>query len=391
MKTSLTIQLKNDLLNTEQALFELTKIYNKLPIVDSIKKPFIKQALIEKSAWYACIINSNIDILLLPEYLENGQTRNILLKKETEQYIASIQQFDDIKAQSTQEIYETILFLKNEQEIQQSFNLFSSQIQKTENCPEQLINLFSKWNGDNLSDSLEDMVFKLIDWHSLNHNNFNNQRQIILWFNLQLWKKFGSISSRLNLEHYFYHNWNKVNREPHLFIKEFNEFLKAEVSKSKNALNQLFRANIQYETLKTPEKIAANYLFNNGFETVLNKDYQNNVSLNKTLLKKGFISFTDLSVIGDLEKFKTTIETLYNEEKIELVYANNEISLAIKTNGSQKSKLSDYNYSNKNLQKESINAFFNQKRQFLKSTAIEFIPEQTFVSQKAVTQKAYFG
>lgn len=391
MKTSLTIQLKNDLLNTEQALFELTKIYNKLPIVDSIKKPFIKQALIEKSAWYACIINSNIDILLLPEYLENGQTRNILLKKETEQYIASIQQFDDIKAQSTQEIYETILFLKNEQEIQQSFNLFSSQIQKTENCPEQLINLFSEWNGDNLSDSLEDMVFKLIDWHSLNHNNFNNQRQIILWFNLQLWKKFGSISSRLNLEHYFYHNWNKVNREPHLFIKEFNEFLKAEVSKSKNALNQLFRANIQYETLKTPEKIAANYLFNNGFETVLNKDYQNNVSLNKTLLKKGFISFTDLCVIGDLEKFKTTIETLYNEEKIELVYANNEISLAIKTNGSQKSKLSDYNYSNKKLQKESINAFFNQKRQFLKSTAIEFIPEQTFVSQKAVTQKAYFG
>lgn len=391
MQTNLTIQLKKELLSTEKSLFELTKIYSKLPIVDSIKKSFIKQALIEKSAWYACIINSNIDILLLPEYLENGQTRNILLKKETEQYISSIQQFDDIKAQSNQEIYETILFSKNEQVSPQSFNLFSSQIQKTENCPEQLINLFSEWNSQPLSDSLEDMVYKLMGWHSLNNNNFTNQRQLILWFNMQLWKKFGSISSRLNLEHYFYHNWNKVSREPHLFLKEFNEFLKSEVSKSKDALNELFRANIQYETLKTPEKIAANYLFNNGFETVLNKDYQNNVSLNKTLLKKGFVSFTDLSLIGDLEKFKTTIETIYNEEKIELVYTNNEICLAIKTNSIQNSKLSKYNYSNKYVKKESIEVFFNQKAQALKSTVIEFIPEQTFVAQKAITQKAYFG
>ncbi|MBL7836123.1 MAG: hypothetical protein JNM67_01280, partial [Bacteroidetes bacterium] len=83
-------ELREEIRSVEKSFQSIQRLYKNLPLSESIKRNFSESKLKQKSAWYACLVNPNIDILLLPEYLESKQSRNILLKKETDQYFKSL-------------------------------------------------------------------------------------------------------------------------------------------------------------------------------------------------------------------------------------------------------------------------------------------------------------
>jgi hypothetical protein len=74
-------ELEEEFSGLEKSLEKLSELYRTIPVGEPQKRNFTEQNLKQKSAWYACLVNHNIDILLLPEYLESKQSRNILLKK----------------------------------------------------------------------------------------------------------------------------------------------------------------------------------------------------------------------------------------------------------------------------------------------------------------------
>lgn len=393
MHELLSISLNKEISETEKVFYELSKIYNKLPILDSAKKSFIKNTLKEKSAWYSCIVNPNIDILLLPDYIESHQTRNILLKKETEQFLNSIQQFDALVNKNKSDLYECLLFEEQSNNLSMSFDLFSSNVSKTEICPPNLKQLFEQWEIEFNEGTLASILLLFTNWHQSNNFSFNAQRQIILWINFELWKKFGSIAFQINIEKYFYHHWNKEGRSIEICIKEFNQFLYSEVIKTKNQLRDLFRDSIQFEHLKTPQKIASNFLFNSSFETSWGIEFQNNVTINKTLLKKGFVSLEDLIQNKENKRFETVLIQLLEEKKIRLKKDKNEVCLIISTDYSQQSRLKPYENTLKIESELAISDFFEQNINLLEEKevlTIEFTPEQ-ILEIKPEIKKAFFG
>jgi hypothetical protein len=380
-----------DVLKLEKSFLELSKILNKLPIGDSFKKPYLEKSLKEKSAWYACLVNSNIDILLLPEYLENKQTRNILLKKETEQYLKSFDLFSSLSSKSNQEVFESILFAE-ELQTQVSFDLFSSQVVKTESCPQTLLDLFNEWQKCDSSTELENLIFQFIEWHETNQFSFSNRRQLILWFNFKLWRLFGSVVFKLNIEKYFYHHWNKESRDTKQSIKDFISFLFQAIEDSKIELRDLYRQNIQYTQLKPSQKLASNFLFSNAFDSGLPNTYLQQVTLNKTLLKKGFVALEDMKNSADAEKLIPLLQHLIELNRVSLFQEFGEITICLTPTQTVKSNLSKY--SNIALPERYLNLtdFINQEIKVVEPKEIQILPIQPVQNAETVEKrKVFFG
>ena len=136
------LKLNNEFLVLENSLEHLSNLVNKIPIPEKSKKAINSKSLKLKSAWYACLVNSNIDYLLIPEYLDSKQSRNILIKKETDEFYQSMDSFDLLKGKGNVDLFECIL---NKGEIKESFDLFSSPVVETAKCPEGLKAIFSQF------------------------------------------------------------------------------------------------------------------------------------------------------------------------------------------------------------------------------------------------------
>ncbi len=309
-------------LNT--ALSGFSSTFKNSPLSELIKNKRINKSVKEKAAWYACIVNPNIDVLLLQDYFETKQSRNILLKKETEQYNATINNFEELKSlTSNSSVYENLLVVKNEEP--GNFDLFSLPVVNKPKCPENVLELFSQWqlrHGNEIE--LEKLFSHFCEWHALNNYSFSGHRHFILWFNYQMWKLFGDAVSLLNFEHYFFHHWNRESRSNEQSIRQLVVFLLETCQSLEMELKALYRADVHYDTFEPHQKIANNYLysieFGNPNQTAHPEDYS--LQLNKILYKKGFIGGADINLKLQLEKVKLTVKNWYNAGLINVVFSD---------------------------------------------------------------------
>ncbi len=272
----------------------ISQNFSLIPLTENTKQQLVLKGLKNKAGWYACLVNNNIDILLLPDYFENYQTRNILLKKETEQFQAEYDKFNELKSiESNTALYENFFNEIKPQTV--SFDLFSTQIVKKDECPLTIKKIFENWHKHPKSNVLQNIILEFYEWHTLDNFSFSGNRQILIWLNYKLWLYFGNVAMLFNLEHFFYNNWNKENREGCNSIYQLIDFIKSQIEKIKAELKALYRSQISYNQLNAIQKIANNYVFNLNFNLKLNTD-KNEASqyLAKTLALKGFINIEDL-------------------------------------------------------------------------------------------------
>lgn len=388
-------KFSSDLNNLEKSMEGLAILYRNLPVSEKNKKHFLDESSKIKSAWYACLINSNIDVLLIPEYLESKLSRNILIKKETEQYFSSIANFHLHTNQNPAVLFETLLY-SDEVEPKSSFDLFSTQAPETSTCPEKLKNLFQTWNTKYTQYSnFESLLYSFLEWHSLNKWSFSSQRQCVLWFNYRLWSQFGAVGLKLPIENFLYNNWNKEICNPNLEIKNFIDFLYDEIENQKLELTNIYKEHIAFETLKSRQKLVSSYVFEAGFKI----ENTNNISVSahailKQILRKGFLSLEDISSKEDFTKQISIYQELMDLGIMEIEKESGEISLYINTAFKNKSS-SLYKYQNIQVSKSdlSLNDFIQQT--YIKPIiSIEKPIIEEPVMQKASgskRQKAFFG
>lgn len=391
-------ELEEEFSGLEKSLVKLSELYKSLPIGESQKRQFTEQALKQKSAWYSCLVNHNIDILLLPEYLESKQSRNILLKKETDQYYKSIENFDLLNGKTSTDLFACLLYSEATQAVS-SFDLFSSQVVETAVCPPALEKMMEQWPGKfDQYGKLASTVFEFIEWHAVNRFSFNAQRQIILWLNYQLRKQYGNISFMLNHEHYFFHHWNKESRDMKGSVKELLQFWKKSADQVAEELNTLYKEQINFERLNSSQKIIANHLFSTGFKAQYPMPVQmSQYPALKPLLKMGFVKLSDFVGKEDFEKYQEILDQLLAQKFILPV---NEDEIFIYLNPGYETKNSRFSaYQNTNVSGEVINWERFKNQNIVKPIApIEVkieIPstQESYVipELKPVKKKAFFG
>ena len=391
-------ELEEEFSGLEKSLEKLSELYQTLPVGELQKRHFTEQTLKQKSAWYACLVNHNIDILLLPEYLESKQSRNILLKKETDQYYKSIENFDLLNGKAASELYACLLYSENAPAAN-SFDLFSSQVVETAVCPSALNELMVQWSGKfDQYGQLAATVFEFMEWHAVNRFSFNAQRQIILWLNYQLRKHYGPVSFMLNHEHYFFHHWNRESRDMKGSVKELVQYWKKTTEQIAEDLNAMYKEQINFDQLNSSQKIIANHLISIGFKS----KYPVSVQMSqypalKPLLKMGFVKLSDFVGKENFDKYQEILDQLL-EQKFILPVKEDEIFICL--NPGYETKNSRFAaYQNTNISSEAIDwaAFKNQN--IVKPIApIEVkidIPQvkETFIipELKPVKKKAFFG
>lgn len=391
-------ELEEEFSGLEKSLLNLSELYRSLPVGESQKRHFTEQTLKQKSAWYACLVNHNIDILLLPEYLESKQSRNILLKKETDQYYKSFENFDLLNGKAGSELYACLLYSENAPAAN-SFDLFSSQVVETAVCPSALDELMGQWSGKfDQYGQLAATVFEFMEWHAVNRFSFNAQRQIILWLNYQLRKHYGPVSFMLNHEHYFFHHWNKESRDMKGSVKELLQYWKKTTEQIAEDLNFMYKEQINFDQLNSSQKIIANHLFATGFKSQYPVPVQmSQYPALKPLLKMGFVKLSDFVGKEDFDKYQEILDQLLAQKFI-LPVKEDEIFICL--NPGYETKNSRFAvYQNTNISSEAIDwaAFKNQN--IVKPIApIEVkidIPQvkETFIipELKPVKKKAFFG
>lgn len=392
-------ELVEEFSGLEKSLLHLSELFRLLPISDSQKKQFVESSLKQKSAWYACLVNQNIDILLLPEYLESKQSRNILLKKETDQYYKSFENFDFLNNKSNIELFECLLHSENQAPANNGFDLFSSQVVETAKCPAKLEKVMSGWalsNGE--YSELSSLVYQFLEWHEVNQFSFASNRQIILWLNYQFRKLYGNISFMFNHELYFYHHWNKESRDMKSSVKELLSFWKKEVETTSESLKALYRDQINYDHLHSGQRIIANHLFETGFKTQYPMPIQmSQFPALKPLLKKGFVSLSDFVGKEDFEKYQELLDQLLEQQFI-LPVKEDEIYICLNPSfDNNGNRFSQYVNLKKEVVKADWNEFISQsiskpiapiEVKIEPTAALEpvFIPEL-----KPVKKKAFFG
>ncbi len=373
------------------ALSAISVVFKNLPISELTKNKRLQKSVKEKAAWYACIVNPNIDVLLLQEYFDSKQSRNILLKKETEQYLETVNHFTELKTLNTNvSVYENLLAEKAEEA--NTFDLFSTPVVSKQKCPVHLVKLFSQWQltPSKASNDLETALVRFCEWHTLNNFSFNGQRQLILWFNYQLWKIYGDAAALINVEHYFYHHWNKESRQVDSSIKSIVTFMHEACKALEIELKSLYRTEIKFDTLEPLQKIANNYLYCSGFvfEGITTNAEDYSLQLNKILLKKGFISSEEINYKLSAEKVNLTVQNWYKTGLIEVVIAEGGWYAYIKANTSKSNRL-------QGLSNVSFNTQIPDWNRLVTKPTIQLeVPEkrqEVPVKTTASRQKAFFG
>ncbi len=391
-------ELEEEFSGLEKSLEKLSELYKSIPVGETFKRQFSEQTLKQKSAWYSCLVNHNIDILLLPEYLESKQSRNILLKKETDQYFKSFDNFDLLSGKTSSDLFACLLHSETSQAAS-SFDLFSSQVVETAVCPPALEKIMQQWsNKFEKYGKLAEIVFEFIEWHAVNRFSFNSQRQIILWLNYQLRKQYGNISFMLNHEHYFYHHWNKESRDMKGSVKELLQFWSKSVDQISEDLNKLYKEQINFDQLNSSQKIIANHLFTTGFKSQYPMPVQmSQYPALKPLLKMGFVKLSDFVGKEDFEKYQEILDQLLAQKFILPV---NEDEIFICLNPGYETRNSRFSaYQNTNISSEVIDWEKFKNQNIIKPIApievkieIPSIQESFVIPElKPVKKKAFFG
>ncbi len=377
----------------DAALTAFSSTFKNLPVGELTKNKRLHKSVKEKAAWYACIVNPNIDILLLQEFFDAKQTRNILLKKETDQYQQTLHHFVELRTLGTNaSIFENLLGEKSEEV--NSFDLFSSPVINKIQCPLALQKLFAQWQLKPLGEvPLETLLYQFYDWHTLNNFSFTGQRQFILWFNYQLWKLYGEAASLLNVEHYFYHHWNKESRNAEYGIKQLISFMQEACHNLEQELKIIYRTDIKYETLEPNQKIANNYLYHAGFNcdgiVINSEDYS--IQLNKILCKRGFVGTEDITAKMQLEKVKLTLQNWYKTGLVDVVFNENNWYAYLIPGENKSNRLQNYCNVTLSITEPNWNQIFNKPLIPMKKP-IEMPTESQTVPVKRVSgQKAFFG
>lgn len=314
IKKDLRVVLSEELKELGLSLEKLSRLFRNLPADEQVKKEFSENALKHKSAWYACLVNTNIDVLLIPEYLESKLSRNILIKKETEQYLKSVDNFKLHTVYSESSVYECILY-SEEAKAKSGFDLFSSQAPETASCPADLQKLFELWDtGYERYSAFEKFVFSTFDWHRHNRFSFSGQRQFVLRTNYSLWKLFGPVALKLNIENYLFEHWNTTEPDAKTAISGLLGFLNREVERITSEMKDVYRKQIAYAGLKGIQRAVSNHLFDSGFNTGLRHlSVQNSTEIISLIQKKGFIAYHDFSSPAEIDKYKPVLTELLNK------------------------------------------------------------------------------
>ena len=385
----------NDFKLVNEELEAISGLFKNIPLSEPTKKSFLEKSFKRKSAYYACLVNSNIDTLLIPEYLETKLSRNILIKKETEQFFKSIDNFRLHTIQNTASIYECILF-SEEAEQNNSFDLFSNQAPESASCPEDLKLIFEQWTEDFKAYSpLETIFYSILDWHAFNNYSFSNKRQILLYLNYQLWKQYGNIFQKLDLESSLFHSWSLDTLNPINAIKSLITSIQENIVAMKLELRELYNDQISFRRLNSKQKIVSNFIFNKNFKLNLNIDGGSiaNNSIIKQIQKKGFVDFFELSQHTDLQQQKKNLSVLIESEILELSQIEGVTGLYLNTSFNNKNN-NLYKFQNIRMNKNSgkMDDFFNQ------SISNPIVPiEKLIVTAEpelevtAMRHKAFFG
>src|SRR5690606_31539178 len=96
------------------------------------------------------------------------------------------------------------------------------------------------------------------------------------------------------------------------------DYLREEAGKLTASLNQLYREQVDFQGMRTRQKIAAGYLFSIGFNLPLPSQLLQFPFI-KPLQKKGFIEIQDLSQKLDPEKVKMVMEELFSMQLVRMV------------------------------------------------------------------------
>ncbi|HEY1045646.1 MAG TPA: hypothetical protein VGF79_04350, partial [Bacteroidia bacterium] len=379
----------------EVSLRKLSSLYRNIPITDSMKKNWSEGLMKRKSAWYACLVNTNIDVLLLPEYLESRQSRNILLKKETDQYYRSFENFDLLKNKSNSELFECILF-NEDSNSNNGFDLFSAQVTETAKCPQKISEMFENWQEfDPNTNKLEQLVFEFFEWLELNEGSFSGQRQMVLWLNYQFKKLYGAVTGRFNLEEYLFNRSKQEGLVLETELKGFLEYLCEEVNMNLDALKQNYKQNIGFENLKPNQKLVANHLFYIGFDHHFPIPIQiSQYPGFKSLLKKGFISISDFGSKPEFEKYEPIMNTLLEKGFIVPVEEGEMYYCLSTKSANSNSRLMPYinvSYSSNALEWEKFISQYEMKDNKVVEMAIEKIPVMEIPEFKPKKKKVFFG
>ena len=385
----------NDFKLVNEELEAISGLFKNIPLSETTKRSFLERSFKRKSAYYACLVNSNIDTLLIPEYLETKLSRNILIKKETEQYFRSIDNFKLHTIQNTSAVYECILF-NEEAEQSNSFDLFSNQAPESASCPEDLKLIFEQWTEDFKAYSpLETIFYSILDWHAFNNFSFSNRRQILLYLNYQLWKQYGNIFQKLDLEASLFNNWSLETLDPIKAIKSILTAIQEDLVAMKLELRDLYNEQINFKRLNSKQKIVSNFIFDKSFKLHFNLDSGSiaNNSIIKQIQKKGFVDFCELSQHADLLQQKKTLSALIESDILELSQIDGVVGLYLNTSfNNKKGHLYKFQNIRSNENSTIIDEFFNQ------SISNPIVPiEKLIVTAEPVLevtakrQKAFFG
>ena len=385
----------NDFKLVNEELESISSLFKNIPLNETFKRNFLEKTYKKKSAYYACLVNTNIDTLLIPEYLETKLSRNILIKKETEQYFRSIDNFRLHTIQNTSSIYECILF-SEEAEQNNSFDLFSNQAPESASCPEDLKLVFEQWAEDFKGYSpLETTLYSVLDWHAFNKFSFSNKRQILLYLNYQLWKQYGNIFQKLDLESSLYQNWTLETLDPVKAIKSILTSIQEDVVAMKVELRELYNEQINFKRLNSKQKIVSNFIFSKNFKLNLNIDSGSiaNNSIIKQIQNKGFVDFFELTHHADILQQKKSISVLIESEVLELSKIEGIVGLYLNTSfNNKKNNLYKFQNVRSNENNIKIDEFFNQSisNPIVPIEKLIVTPEPV-LEVKAKRQKAFFG
>ncbi len=369
-------------------------LFKNLPVSEKSKKQYLENSRKAKSAWYACLVNTNIDVLLIPEYLESKLSRNILIKKETEQYYASLDNFGLHTIQNNSSVYEGILY-SEDAEPKSSFDLFSSQAPETAGCPKPLKKLFDDWELKfKACSETEKIIYGFLDWHCFNGFSFSGQRQMVLWLNYKLWKFYGPLTERLGLEFFLFQKWNRKDADPAKCIKEFISCMSEELQTIKSELKTLYRDEIAFGSMSSSQKTVSSFVFDKAFSTGFKCPDSGSQNVFNILMSKGFVSILDFADKTEIENQKQALGKLISNEIAVLAEDGEEVCMYINTSAENKNNfLFRFQNIKRELSKITLDQFTDQS--LVKPIVpIEktIIPEPSVqISQREKRQKAFFG
>lgn len=383
-----------EIIAASRSLDELAELFRNLPVQESAKKTHIERSLKEKSAWYACLVNSNIDVLLIPEYLESRISRNILIKKETEQYFKSLENFSLHTLQSDIAVFDCILY-NEEARPKSSFDLFSSQAPESAACPDDLKDLFSLWYDKyENAEPLEALIYKMLDWHHFNRCSFSNQRQFALWIAYRFWRLYGAVSFALPIEKYLFKFWNREIRDAKEAVLQFTGFIIEETEAIRGELQVLYQQSVSHHNFRSRQKLLSNYMFETGFSLPALPGLSGDSQIIKALRRKGFICKTDLDTDNEAAELRSELRLLFESGTVLSAIDQGEIYLYLNTALPLKtSRLSRFQNINAMRNEADLESFFKQET-VIPVVHIESIntPEpQAAIQVKESRKKAFFG